>query len=781
MNRVETADAQTGAAPAHILTPEAAWSLGLSIIPVGLNKKPLVSTWKPFQTRQATKAQLRELMAMNPAAWATVTGQCSGVIVVDFDGQKGRQTMRALGLEPHVLTGSGGYHVYFAHPGWHVPTLNCKTDIELGKAWPGLDVRGDGGYAVFSGRNETGEYRWLRSPEWCSILDLPIDLRKMIGLVDPALVRKSGHVQPPTKPALPATPRDQRVGATILIDRALQLSRSEGRNNAGFWLAMQLRDNGYSQPEAENSMRDYVSAVPPVNAKGQRETYTISEAQASVREAFRSPAREPWGHKDTPQRSYTAATGPASPTHQRSEESTAEECSEGLDLLAFGFNDHGNSQRLLSVFGSTMRYCHPFKKWLIWDGRRWEVDESERARRLAIQATLEFLRQAIETGNEPARKFATQSLDAKRITNMLAMAQSENFISPAALDTNPDHLNFLNCTVDLRSGTQIPHRPEDYITKLVHHRYEPTAQCPRYLAFLARIMGSHADANEAELDRAQRLVDYLQKAKGYSLTGRTSEKVVFFTHGGGNNGKTTDLNTIREILPEYSVVLQIDTLMTRQESNNTQADLADLRGARFVMTSETEEGQRLAEGKLKRITQGMGKIKAVRKYENPIEFLETHKLWMDCNHKPRITGSDNAIWNRLHLIPYTVTIPADEIDRELSTKLTSEAEGILAWLVEGAKRWYAEGLGRPLEIEAAVQDYRDEMDQVGRFIEECCVVGDSFQCKARALHLAYKKWAEDASEYVITETAFGRRMAEKGLIKQHTKNGSVYEGIGLRS
>jgi len=130
-----------------------------------------------------------------------------------------------------------------------------------------------------------------------------------------------------------------------------------------------------------------------------------------------------------------------------------------------------------------------------------------------------------------------------------------------------------------------------------------------FLCFLRRILGDG-------------LMPYLQKAFGYSLTGSTVEKVVFMCLGKGDNGKTTLLSLFLGLLKEYAVLLQIDTLMVRQESNNTQADLADLRGARFVMTSETEQGQRLAEGKLKRITQGMGKIKATRKYENPIEFDE---------------------------------------------------------------------------------------------------------------------------------------------------------------
>ena len=242
------------------------------------------------------------------------------------------------------------------------------------------------------------------------------------------------------------------------------------------------------------------------------------------------------------------------------------------------------------------------------------------------------------------------------------------------------------------------------------------------------------------------------------------------------------LSTFLLLLEEYSVLLQVDTLMARQESNNTQADLADLRGARFVMTSETEEGQRLSQGKLKRITQGMGKIKATRKYENPIEFPETHKLWMDTNSKPTIRAADDqATFNRLHPIPFTVTIPPEEIDKGLPGKLLAEAEGILAWAVEGAKLWRQHGLGKPPEVVAANDDWRAENDQLGRFIEECCVVADSFSGKARQLYECYRTWAEGAGENTITETLFGRRLKDRGFGKEHRRHGTVYAGIALRA
>jgi len=445
-------------------------------------------------------------------------------------------------------------------------------------------------------------------------------------------------------------------------------------------------------------------------------------------------------------------------------------------------NDTGNADRLILKFGDRLRYCPAFRKWLVWDGRRWAVDDQGAARRLAKKTMLEYLAEAVDAGDKDHRAFAYGSLDARRIASLLTMAECELVITPDRLDTHPFLLNFMNGTLDLETGALLPHDPERFITKLVHYNYNPEAICRVFTAFIARLMGNHADASEADLDRAERMVGYLKRALGYSLTGTTEEKAVFVPFGSGNNGKTTLLATFLHLLEEYAALLQVDTLMVRQESNNTQADLADLRGARFVMTSESEEGQRLSQSKLKRITQGMGSIKAARKYENPIEFPETHKLWLDTNSKPVIRAADDqATFNRLHPIPFTVTIPDAEIDKSLPRKLLVEAEGILAWAVEGAREWRRNGLGKPPEITAANDDWKAENDQLGRFIEDCCVAGSSFSSRARPLYLCYRQWAEGAGEPAITETMFGRRLKGRGCAKEDRRYGAVYLGIAPRS
>src|SRR5205823_2050999 len=149
--------------------------------------------------------------------------------------------------------------------------------------------------------------------------------------------------------------------------------------------------------------------------------------------------------------------------------------------------------------------------------------------------------------------------------------------------------------------------------------------------------------------------------------------------------------------------------------------------------------------------------------ENPIEFPETHKHWMDTNSKPQIRAADDqATFNRLHPIPFTVTIPKEEIDKSLSKKLLAEAEGILAWAVRGelARRKY--GLDKHDEVREAKEEWKAENDQLGRFIADCCVLHDDFQAKARPLFEHYSKWAEGSGEGIMTETMFGNRLKARG-------------------
>jgi putative DNA primase/helicase len=784
---------------------ELADGFGCSIIPVKLDKKPswthlpqrydetekrMRGQWKPFQQRKPTTDEMSRWVKANVPAFAIVTGEISNRVVFDFDGPDGVALAEKWGVRAHRKTGSGGLHWDVEYPGWFVPTLNGKAKAELGRRWPGLDVKGDGGYCIAVGRNEKGPYEWLRGPEPDPAKSVPAEvwefLREYSQPKASAPVNGGGD-----QPVRYAVPDALRVDSGLLIQKALNAAGAAGRNNAGFDLACQSRDNGYTEDEVVIIMRNYRSRAAAVNTKGQHEPYTDTEISATVREVFSKAAREPWAPKTRtrfhPERAPVSSHGTGMPQRagpqQNDPSGEGATCGDQVDLLDYLPNDHGNACRLIALYGQDIRFCHALRKWLVWDGMRWAVDDTDRVRELAKRTMLEFLRQAIDKhAGEQAEKFARGTLDARRISSLLSMAESQVFVRPIDLDTNPYLLNFQNGTVDLRTGRLREQDRCDFITKLIHHDYVPEASCLLWRSFLDRIMGGGPDAGEVDLDRASRLTEYLQRAFGYSLTGCTIEKTVFIVFGDGNNGKSTMLSTFRQIVDEYATLLQCDSLMVRQESNNTQADLADLRGARFVQTSEVEEGQRLAQGKLKRITQGMGKIKAVRQYENPVEFPETHKLWMDTNRKPNIKDADDkATFNRLHPIPFAVQIPKEQIDKEMPDKLLREAEGILAWAVEGARLWNESGLNKPSEVDAANDEWRSISDRIGRFIDERCLTGDVLRVAAAALYGEYRRWAEAGGERALTSTAFGLKLPDRGFAKKHTDKGWFYLGLSLRS
>ena len=504
---------------------------------------------------------------------------------------------------------------------------------------------------------------------------------------------------------------------------------------------------------------------------GQLESYGETEPLARAHQAYPRPARRPSGLPSSQSQRIGA---------------TIREETEEPGLHCETHNDHGNARRLIALHGHDMRYYYGKKRWLIWDNKRWRIDETGRAYKFAKEAVLRFLKQAIEKEDKKAEEFARKSLDHKRISAMLASAECELPIKESYLDLDGYLLNCLNGTLNVRTGELGEHRREDYITKLIHVEYKPGAECPLFLQFLRRIMGDNPGASSSEGERAARLVAYLQKAFGYSLTGDVSEKVIFCFFGIGNNGKTTLLETIRFVLWEYSAQLQIDSLMShrQRESNASLSDVADLRGARFVTTSEAEQGGRLAEGKLKYLSAGMGNVKTCRKYENPITFRATHKLFIDANHKPIIRGTDQAIWNRLKLTPFNVTIPPDEIDKALLDKLKAEAEGILAWMVEGCRRWLAEGLGDPPEVAEASAGWRSEMSPLTEFIEDRCELRPEAFCSVSALRTAYVKWAGDnGQKNAVWSNTYDEELLAKGCRKERPRIGGTqvrgWEGIEL--
>jgi putative DNA primase/helicase len=273
------------------------------------------------------------------------------------------------------------------------------------------------------------------------------------------------------------------------------------------------------------------------------------------------------------------------------------------------------------------------------------------------------------------------------------------------------------------------------------------------------------------------LIHFLQKAIGYSLTGNTQEQCFFILYGTGANGKSTLLDTLLALLGSYAKQAAPDVLLSKSIDRHP-TELADLMGARLVTAIETGEGRRLAENLVKQMTGG-DRIKARFMRQDFFEFSPTFKLFLATNHKPQIRGTDYAIWRRIRLIPFTVTIPEEERDPTLPEKLRVELPGILAWAVRGCLAWQHEGLKPPAEVAHATEAYRTEMDVLAAFLADCCVVHRNARVKASELYHIYTQWCEDNGEHVENQRSFGMRLSERGFERCKVKGLGWWRGIGI--
>ncbi len=438
--------------------------------------------------------------------------------------------------------------------------------------------------------------------------------------------------------------------------------------------------------------------------------------------------------------------------------------------------DLANAKRLVRLHGRDIRYCYEWRKWLVWGGQRWTPDGDGEIMRRAKSVVQHLYRMASEAVDEKERDslatFARKCEHRKRICDMVFLAESEPgvSVSSADLDIDPWALTCRNGTLDLRAGNLRPHQRADCITKMSPVFYDPEAKAPRWLAFLNLIMGDDAEQ-----------VEFLQRAVGYSLTGDTSERCLFVLWGSGRNGKSTFLETIRELLDGYAMRTPTQTLV-RKRPGGIPNDVARLRGARFVSASESDEGAKLAEATLKDLTGGDTVSARFMKAEF-FDFVPVCKIWLGTNHRPTITGTDAAIWYRIRLVPFNVRIPNPRPRREIAEELRAELPGILAWAVQGCLDWLEFGLCPPAQVKEATEAYRVEQDILGAFLKDVCALGSDLTANATDIYKAYRDWAEAAGERPVSQTRFGRVLGERGYEsgRSKTTGRKQYRGIGVKT
>jgi P4 family phage/plasmid primase-like protien len=411
--------------------------------------------------------------------------------------------------------------------------------------------------------------------------------------------------------------------------------------------------------------------------------------------------------------------------------------------------------------GRDWAYVAAWGQWLVWTGARWERETTLRAFDLARLVC----REAAEECEQPAHKKKIASASTVAAVERLARADRTHAAEPDRWDRDPWLLNTPGGVVDLRTGRLQDHDRKLAMTKIA--TATPVEHCPTWLAFLATITGGDVE-----------LQAYLQRVVGYCLTGVTTEHALFFLYGTGANGKSVFVNTIATILGDYATTAPMDMFMaTTGERHPT--DMAGLRGARLVTAIETEQGRRWAESKLKALTGG-DKITARFMRQDFFEFVPQFKLVVAGNHKPSIRNVDEAMRRRLHLIPFTVTIPPAKRDQTLPAKLLAEGEGILAWAIEGCLEWQRAGLRPPPAVAAATNEYFEAEDALGRWLDECCERGSAYSETTSILFAAWKGWAEASGEFVGSKKRFSENLASRGFDPYRDHSARGFRGLRLR-
>jgi len=441
-------------------------------------------------------------------------------------------------------------------------------------------------------------------------------------------------------------------------------------------------------------------------------------------------------------------------------------------LRSFHNTDAGNAQALALLHADyRFRYDHDKCKWLIWNGKFWERDKDDEVDRAALETARARLMAAM-AGSETDEDDITWALGSESVSRRQAMLRSAQSIrtlatTSADYDRDPFLLTVGNGTLNLNTGKLQPFRASDLITHATDVLYKEDAPSPRWQQFLTEVF---ADDHE--------VIQFVQKAVGYSLTGDTREQCLFILWGNGANGKSTFLETIIRLLGTLAATTPFSTVMVQRNPGGPRNDLAALHGARLVKASEAEQKNVFAESTVKEITGG-DTITARFLFKEHFSYKPSWKLWLASNFRPDIRGTDDAIWRRIRLIPFTRQFSGTNKDAGLREKLERELPGILAWAVRGCLDWQRHGLKPPHPVESATLEYRQESDLLGRFIRDRCDLSQNCEIAAKELYEGFVEWCVKRQEKPLATNQFAMKLAERGIKRKRIRSGVVYLGVAL--
>ncbi len=709
-------------------------TLGWRVFPVTRQKTPLTSNG--FKDASTDTRAIKSWWKANPNAGIGVaTGAVSGIVVLDLDAHKEgavtslQEIVKQHGAFPQEVvsqTGGGGSHFFFVHPGDGTKVSNAQALF----GFPGIDVRGDGGYVVLppSPHMSNNFYTWTdgKSPFEASPGICPAFLYE-------ERARNGG------------TEKFQFTGDILEGARNATLTSIAGLLRAMGLEKVSIRRTLVEQNEAR--------CHPPL---------PDAELDIIVTNIIKYPPRVNRG-TGIPENTGLAA------------------------LLAYEHNDTGFAKMIAHVFLGKLRYNHTTGKWLIWNNHYWQVD-TDCSIILKASDTAEVYRQAVDLitdddRREQALRYSVRLQNKVRLDAAIALTASRESVKSLQKDwdVNAHLIAAENGVIDLKTGKMRSGVPEDMISSCLTVAYDPDAKCPAWKKFLSEIFQGD-----------QKVIDFVQVAVGYTLTGETDEQCLFLLIGSGANGKSTFLDAIRSLVGAYGFTAPFSTFeRTRGVSVQTN-DLASMSGKRFVVASETNPGTALDEAKVKSLTGG-DVIAARFLYQELFEFKPIGKIWLAVNHKPRVMDDSVAFWRRIRKINFPAHFysPGDDIknnslpkDPRIPKILKAEAVGILTWAVKGAKKWYDKGLETPETIIEATKEYRKSSDPLDAFISECCVANDP-DTSATVVEL-YKAYVAHCKAglmkhfEILSATRFQGRI-ERDYTRSTSMGNRTYDGICLNS
>lgn len=644
------------------------------------------------------------------------TGEKSNLFVCDADSPIIVNDAIARGL-PHtrgVRTGNG-QHAYFKHPGFKVPN-KVKVD--------GFDFRGDGGYVIAPpSKHANGKYY-----EWLTPADTP--LAECPDWIT-ALIVSSPYYAPSVAVKIAEFDTSYGLGALKKATASIEAAPN-GDRNPTFYRNTASMYNLVAGGELLDQTVEYAVI---------EAAHTVGLLNGETRKTFESAKRN----------------GLANPRCAPQPQAQTPNAKPNVDLLAFTNTDTGNAQRIVALYGTDIRYVGQWDTWVFWNGRYWQKDTIGYVARLAQTMIGLFLNAAVNIDDIDKRKtvvkYTFTCLSRKSIDNMLARAKDQlgMRVDASVFDNDPWLLNCDNGTLNLKTGKLQPHMQTDLITRILSTAFDPCAQAPTWLNFLDTVFGANPE-----------LINYIQRAIGYSITGDVREDCLHFAYGDGGNGKSTFFKALENLLGEYAHKSPSSMLMA-QKFEGIPVDVASLQGKRFVIASEINKNARWNEAKIKDLTGG-DKLTARYMRANPFSFEPTHKLWIYGNNKPIISGSDDGIKRRMRLIPFGVKIPETIRNEDFDALLIPELSGILNWVVGGCLEWQLRGLKPVDTVSHATANYIDEMDWLQTFIDDYCIVDARERCMFKYLYETYVNRCKALGEYINSKHEFQERLMRKNFV-----------------